>query len=232
MSNYSVSIRGEVVDNAKIGTFKNRLGKINDTLTAWANAGACQLVIDGNPNWLKDLFAQDELRLVNGKLSAKGREVKAYVTAHAPINIAEKDGEITVGLTKNRKNRGLFFDPMKKNEEGAPEKYDATERPEWKLSLREFTSAMASDGPGAKNKKAATLANQLQSMAALIAGEKEGVELLGSMEEVMALAQAAHAVAEAATIEASKRKSPTEEVETEAGAQSQAASSGAETRAA
>lgn len=220
MSDFNITIRGENVDNAKIGTFKNRLGKLDDTLTAWANAGACQLVIDGNPNWLKDLFSQDELRLMNGRLSAKGREVKAYVTEHAPINVTEKDGAVTVALTKNRKNRGLFFDPMSKDEDGAPIKVDARQHPEWKLSLREFTSAMADgSGKGPSNKKATTLATQLDKMAAIVAGEKEGVELIGTMEEVASLAQAAKALFEAASAEAASRKAAADDVNLEAAGQ-------------
>lgn len=229
---FAISLRGQEVNNALIGTFKNRLGKINDTLTQWANAGACQFVIDGNPNWLKDLFAQDELRLMSGGLSARGREVKAYVTAHAPITITEKDGDIQVALTKNRKNRGLFFDPMKKDENGAPIKVDAATNPEWALDLRAFTSAMADNGkPEPKNKKAATLAAQLQAMAALIAGEKEGVEVIGSAEELAALSQAALKVAEAAALASAQRPADADDLDQEAAAMLAGTVSSAERRA-
>lgn len=229
---FAISLRGQEVNNALIGTFKTRLGKINDTLTQWANAGACQFVIDGNPNWLKDLFSQDELRLMNGGLSARGREVKAYITAHAPINITEKEGDVTIALTKNRKNRGLFFDPMQKDDDGAPVKVDAATNPEWALDLRAFTNAMADSGkPEGKSKKAATLANQLTQMAALVAGEKEGVEVIGSAEELAALSQAALKVAEAAALASAQRPAEADDVDQEAAAMLAGTVSSAEKRA-
>jgi len=87
---FTVTIRGTVINGAKIGSMKKTLGSVDEKLTLFANAAAAQYVISGNRNWLDDLFKLDELRLTNGKLSAKGREVAAYIRAFSPVNIAEK----------------------------------------------------------------------------------------------------------------------------------------------
>lgn len=180
---FSVTIRGQVVNGATIGTLATALGKIDDKLTTFANAAAAQYVISGNRNWLDKLFQLDELRLTNGKLSAKGREVASYLRAFSPVNVAEKDenGVQTIAIKMNAKNRGVFYS-LDKDDNGAKIKIDAASQPDWPLTLREFVNMEKEVKPPNSVKKAATVE---KSLAKLIQGIND---VSGTYEELTALA--------------------------------------------
>lgn len=194
---FSVTIRGTVVNGAKIGSLKTALGNIDEKLTMFANAAAAQYVISGNRNWLDSLFQLDELRLTSGKLSAKGREVAAYIRAFSPINIAEKDdnGVQTIAIKMNAKNRGVFYS-LEKDENGAKIKVDAASQPEWPLTLREFSNLEKPKAPKTTTKKAATVEKSLAKLVdefANIEGNDTQLRELAAMAEK--LAQVAYAAA-------------------------------------
>lgn len=186
---FSVTIRGEVINGAKIGSFKKALGSVDEKLTTFANAASAQYVISGNRNWLDSLFQLAELRLTSGKLSAKGKEVAAYIRAFSPVNIHEKDenGIQTIAIKMNAKNKGVFYS-LEKDDNGAKIKIDAAESPEWPLTLREFTNREKPEGnKGDGTKKAATVEKQLRTLSeALHVGK-----VTGDYAALVALAKAA-----------------------------------------
>jgi len=188
---FTVTIRGTVINGAKIGSMKKTLGSVDEKLTLFANAAAAQYVISGNRNWLDDLFKLDELRLTNGKLSAKGREVAAYIRAFSPVNIAEKDdnGIQTIAVKMNAKNRGVFYS-LEKDDNGAKLRIDASERPEWPLTLREYTNLDKAGAPKKPTtKKAATVEKQLAALVdefAKVEGDYVAISQLAAMAEKLA----------------------------------------------
>lgn len=187
---FSVTIRGTVINGAKIGSLKTAIGSVDEKLTMFANAAAAQYVISGNRNWLDSLFQLDELRLTSGKLSAKGREVAAYIRAFSPINIAEKDdnGVQTIAIKMNAKNRGVFYS-LEKDENGAKIKLDAASQPEWPLTLREFSNLEKPKAPKTATKKAATVEKSLAKLVeefANIEGNETQLRELASMAEKLA----------------------------------------------
>lgn len=84
MTNKSVvTVAGKIITGQQIAAFKNSTANAGENMTVYANACAIQLY-QGNPNWANDLFALPTMRLTNGKLSAMGKNVLAYMKAHAP----------------------------------------------------------------------------------------------------------------------------------------------------
>lgn len=227
----SITIRGTAIDARAFGNLKSAIGKVDEKMTLAANAATVQAVVHGNWVWIRDLFNVDGMRKQNGDLTKRGAELRDYIKTFAPINFETKDGNLTIKGTKNRKNKGMFF-ALEKDEDGAPLKVDAAENPDFPQTLTEWRNAQgATEDDGPKNKKAVTLANQLAAMAAIVAGEKEDVNLIGSAEELAALSQAAVKLAELAAIESSRRAAESEEVDQEAAAMLASTVSSAETRA-
>ena len=228
-STFSVTIRGTMVNGAKVGTFKKSVGSVDETLTLWANAAAAQYVIQGNRNWLDGLFASDLLRLTSGKLSAKGREVAGYIRAFSPVNIAEKDehGIQTIAVKMNAKNKGVFYS-LEKDENGARVKVDATATPEWPLTLREFVNLDKADSaPKSTVKKAATIEKALTGMLEALTT----ANVSGTYEEIDALAKLADKLAQAAHSAAYAAKPANADVEPVRAGEAAAVTSGKEQRA-
>lgn len=226
---FSVTIRNEVITGAKIGTFKKAAGNINAIFSQWANAAAAQYVISGNRNWLDDLFQADEMRLTSGKLSAKGREVAGYIRAFSPINIAEKDenGIQTIAVKMNAKNKGVFYS-LEKDKDGAKIKLDASEKPTWELTLREFVNRdKPATAPRSEVKKAATLQKQLETALAAITEGK----VSGNTTEIAALAEMAEKLRRAAVAATTQANTGLEGVEPVKAEESQGVTSGKEARA-
>lgn len=226
---FSVTIRNEVITGAKIGSLKTAIGSIDDKLTKFANAAAAQYVISGNRNWLDALFQLDEMRLTSGKLSAKGREVAGYIRAFSPINIAEKDenGIQTIAVKMNAKNKGVFYS-LEKDKDGAKIKLDASEKPTWELTLREFVNRdKPNAAPKSATKKAATLQKQFETALAAIT---EG-NVIGNTTELAALAEMAEKLRQAAVVAATKANTGLEGVEPVKAEEAQSVTSGKEARA-
>lgn len=78
-------VRGKTINAAIIAGFANRMGKLDDTVTVWANAAVLEAASkSGNMNWVTSLFNVPMFRLADGKLSKSGKEVFAYVNAFYP----------------------------------------------------------------------------------------------------------------------------------------------------
>lgn len=209
----TVNVRGQSIDARAFGTLKNAIGKVDEKLTLAANAATVQAVVFGNWDWLRGLFEVEGMRKVNGELTKRGTEVRDYIKTFAPVNFESKNGELTINGTKNKKNKGLFF-TLEKDENGAPVKVDASENPDFPQTLTEWRNAQGGkEGNEPKNKKATTLAAQLEKMAGLIRGESEGVTVTGSAEELAALAQQAMDVANAAALASADAASEADDVD-------------------
>ena len=87
----TVTVQGKQINGAVISAYAKRVGSIDDVLSVWANAGTLQLVKHGNRNWLESLFNMPSLRLNSGDLSKAGKDVLAYIKAHCPLVIWNKD---------------------------------------------------------------------------------------------------------------------------------------------
>lgn len=227
-----VIVRGVSVDGAAVGRAHNALDKAADSLDLAIEANVKQWLLHNNADWLRDLFNSRMLvNQTNGKLKKLGREVADYVGAYTFIQISDKGEGVDVTLTKNKKNKRMLK-TGEKDEDGAPVKVEMADDVDLPVTFAEWQAAQRdNEKPGPSNKKAATLASQLDVMMKIVTGEKEGVELIGSMEEVAAMAQVAYKLAEASAVEASKRKAEAEEVEMGAVEQLQGVIGAAEKRA-
>lgn len=227
-----VIVRGVSVDGAAVGRAHSALDKAADSLDLAIEANVKQWLLHNNADWLRDLFNSRMLvNQTNGKLKKLGREVADYVGAYTFIQISDKGEGVDVTLTKNKKNKRMLK-TGEKDEDGAPVKVEMADDVDLPVTFAEWQAAQRdNEKPEPSNKKAATLASQLDVMMKIVTGEKEGVELIGSMEEVAAMAQVAYKLAEASAVEASKRKAEAEEVEMGAVEQLQGVIGAAEKRA-
>lgn len=121
----SVVVQGTTVTATLLATYAKRVGSINTILSVWANAATLQAAQHGNTNWLKALFAMPAMRLTSNELSKQGKEVLAYITAHCPRVVWDKESKqlgltkliedsvlskafIAVGATKEDADKGVF----------------------------------------------------------------------------------------------------------------------------
>lgn len=95
----TMTVQGTVVNSRIIAAYATRVGSLDSILSVWANAATLQVAVHGNRNWLDKLFDMPVLRLKSGELNKMGKEVLAYITAHCPRVIWNKDHQ-TIGLTK------------------------------------------------------------------------------------------------------------------------------------
>jgi hypothetical protein len=103
----TVTVGGKVITGQQIAAFKTGAKTAGENLTVWANACAVQLY-QGNANWINDLFEVPTMRLTNGKLSAAGKNVLAYIKAHAPcVSFNTAKGKIV--YSDNNKTKGKAF---------------------------------------------------------------------------------------------------------------------------
>lgn len=95
----SVVVQGTTVTATLLATYAKRIGSIDTLLSVWANAATLQAAQHGNMNWLTTLFAMPTLRLKSNELSKQGKDVLAYITAHCPRVVWNKETKQLV-LTK------------------------------------------------------------------------------------------------------------------------------------
>lgn len=96
-----VTVAGKIITGQQIAAFKTSATNAGENMTIYANACAIQLY-QGNPNWANDLFALPTMRLTNGKLSAMGKNVLAYMKAHAPrVHYNSTKGKIVFSDAKS-----------------------------------------------------------------------------------------------------------------------------------
>lgn len=106
MATNTYTVQGKLVNNTIVSAFAKRIGTIDDVLSVWANAATLQVVQHGNRNWLDSLFAMPALRLKNGELSKAGKDVLAYIKAHCPAVVFNKEHQ-TIGIQKITKENVL-----------------------------------------------------------------------------------------------------------------------------
>jgi len=99
MAALTLNVQGKTVNAAMINGFARRVGSLDDVLSVWANAATLQVAVHGNRNWIDQLFNMPTLQLKNGDLNKLGKEVLAYIQAHCPRIVWNKDNR-TIGLTK------------------------------------------------------------------------------------------------------------------------------------
>lgn len=227
----TVFVRGNAINASTFGTLKTTIGKVDDKLSIAANAAAIQAVGHNNLNWMNDLFNVEGMRKQNGDLTKRGVELRDYIVHFAPINFTLNDGELTIKLTKNKKNRGIFYS-LKMDDDGARIKVDALESPDFEQSLAEWRDAQ---GKGSDDdvitKKATTLAKNLEKMAGLIAGNDDKTNVTGSVEDYSALYEQAQAVAKAALAAVQSAESDFEGVDLAHAEQALSVTSASEKRA-
>lgn len=102
MTKLNITVQGTVVNSRVIAAFGRRVDSLDTILSVWANAATLQVAVHGNRNWLDSLFALPAMRLANNDLSKMGKEVLAYITAHCPRVVWNKDNQ-AIGLTKLQK---------------------------------------------------------------------------------------------------------------------------------
>jgi len=98
----SMTVQGTMVNSTIIAAYSRRVGSLDDVLSVWANAATLQVAVHGNRNWIDSLFALPVMRLTSGALSKTGKEVFAYIAAHCPRVVWDKEHN-KVALTKLQK---------------------------------------------------------------------------------------------------------------------------------
>ena len=102
----SMTVQGTMVNSTIIAAYSRRVGSLDDVLSVWANAATLQVAVHGNRNWIDSLFALPVMRLTSGALSKTGKEVFAYIAAHCPRVVWDKEHN-KVALTKLQKESAL-----------------------------------------------------------------------------------------------------------------------------
>ncbi|QYW06457.1 hypothetical protein uan_045 [Pseudomonas phage UAntarctica] len=97
-----ITVQGTVVNGRLIAAYAKRVGSLDTILSVWANAATLQAAVHGNRNWMDSLFDMPVMRLQSGDLSKTGKEVLAYIAAHCPRVIWNKETK-QIGLTKLQK---------------------------------------------------------------------------------------------------------------------------------
>lgn len=195
-----VTVAGKIITGQQIAAFKTSTANAGENMTVYANACTIQLY-QGNPNWANDLFALPTMRLANGKLSAMGKNVLAYMKAHAPrVHYNSVKGKI---VFSDAKALGKAFTVTGG---GAP-LLDAAGEPstDFPMGYTDFLNwSKPKQEKAPASLKAATVSGQInKAMAELAAGNfaataEEAASLAAELAELMAKVAALHAKKEAA----------------------------------
>lgn len=194
-----VTVAGKIITGQQIAAFKTSTANAGENMTVYANACAIQLY-QGNPNWANDLFALPTMRLTNGKLSAMGKNVLAYMKAHAPrVHYNSTKGKI---VFSDAKTLGKAFTVTGG---GAP-LLDAAGEPstDFPMGYTDFLNwSKPKQEKAPISLKAATVSGQInKALAELTAGNfaataEEAASLAAELAELMAKVAALHAKKEA-----------------------------------
>ena len=195
-----VTVAGKIITGQQIAAFKTSTANAGETMTVYANACAVQLY-QGNPKWSNDLFALPTMRLANGKLSAMGKNVLAYMKAHAPrVHYNTAKGKI---VFSDAKALGKAFTVTGG---GAP-LLDAAGEPstDFPMGYTDFLNwSKPKQEKAPASLKAATVSGQInKALAELTAGNfaataEEAASLAAELADLMAKVAALHAKKEAA----------------------------------
>ena len=195
-----VTVAGKIITGQQIAAFKTSTANAGENMTIYANACAIQLY-QGNPNWANDLFALPTMRLASGKLSAMGKNVLAYMKAHAPrVHYNSTKGKI---VFSDAKTLGKEFTVTGG---GAPLLDSAgdpsTDFPMGYTDFLNWSKPKQEKAPASL--KAATVSGQINKALAEISGgnfaatAEEAAILAAELAELMAKVAALHAKKEAA----------------------------------
>jgi hypothetical protein len=194
-----VTVGGKVITGQQIAAFKTGAKTAGENLTVWANACTVQLY-QGNANWANGLFDMPTMRLANGKLSAMGKNVLAYMKAHAPcVSFNTAKGKIV--YSDNNKTKGKAFRQTGLNSPLLDADGEATT--DFPLTFSEFLNWEKAKGePKAPaSLKASTVSGQVEKALT----ELGNGNFAATAEECAALAaQLADLMAKVATMHAKK----------------------------
>lgn len=195
-----VTVAGKIITGQQIAAFKTSTANAGENMTVYANACAIQLY-QGNRNWINDLFALPTMRLANGKLSAMGKNVLAYIKAHAPrVHYNSAKGLV---VFSDAKALGKAFTVTGG---GAP-LLDSSGEPtmDFPIGYTDFLNwSKPKQEKAPVSLKAATVSGQInKALAELTAGNfaataEEAGALAAELAELMAKVAALHAKKEAA----------------------------------
>lgn len=106
----NITVRGIAVNNTLISSYGRRVNSFDGIFTVWANAATLQVALHGNKNWLDSLFDLPSNRLAKGGLSAQGKQVLAYIQAHCPQVVWNKESDKPAFVkVKGDKPTGVYF---------------------------------------------------------------------------------------------------------------------------
>ena len=195
-----VTVAGKIITGQQIAAFKTSAASAGENMTVYANACAVQLY-QGNRNWINDLFALPTMRLANGKLSAMGKNVLAYIKAHAPrVHYNSAKGLV---VFSDAKTLGKAFTVTGG---GAP-LLDAAGEPstDFPMGYTDFLNwSKPKQEKAQASLKAGTVSGQInKALAEITAGNfaataEEAASLAAELAELMAKVAALHAKKEAA----------------------------------
>lgn len=94
-----LTVQGVSVDARLITAYTKSFAKHETIISVWANAATIQLAQHGNRNWMETLFNLPVMRVQSGALSKLGSEVFAYIKAHFPRFVWDKENN-KFALTK------------------------------------------------------------------------------------------------------------------------------------
>lgn len=183
----TITVRGNVITTQQITGFKTSATHSADNLAIWANACAVQSY-GGNHNWSNDLFSLPTMRLQSGKLSVHGKNVLAYIKAHAPrFHFNSDKGKVVLTGSDAKDGKAFVATGTKTpllNNDGAP----TTDFP---LSFVEFLNWAK---PKAEPKVPAIKAAPLGAMLEKIGKALESKTLVTGVEEVAIISAQLRAV--------------------------------------
>jgi hypothetical protein len=191
----AVIVSGKVITGQQIAGFKSAATSAGANLTIWANACTVQSY-SGNNNWSNELFALPTMRLTSGKLSALGKNVLAYMKAHAPL-IAYNSATGKIKLADKKANGTAF------NYTGTKEPLltdDGEPSTDFPISFADFLNwSKPKVEKAAPSLKASTVAGQVtKAMDELKAGNfaataDECAVLASQLNELMGIVASLHA---------------------------------------
>lgn len=177
----TINVNGKVITGQQIAGYKTSANNLADNLTIWANACAIQ-TYNGNNNWANDLFSLPAMRLQSGKLSAQGKNVLAYIKAHAPrFHFDSVKGKVVMTGKDTKDGKAFVMTGTKQ-----PLINDAGETvTDFPLTFVEFLNwAKPVKETKAPTLKAATVSGQIEKALEAFNGKT----FAGSAEEVRQLA--------------------------------------------
>lgn len=183
-------IRGKQVNSQTIGAIAGRFAGQSADVTVWANYCALHAVKFHNFDALKRMLQNPAFLMASGKPSKLGRDVLAYIQAHAPqIKLDDDTGAPRIPqMSDANPLKGHFQNPAELGDNGKP---TIVEPGDFALTFDEWRNLeKVAKEPTEPKVKASTVAKKLAEVKTALAAGK----LVASAEELAELAEAAKAL--------------------------------------